>query len=191
MYGYIYLTTNLINGKRYIGQKKSDIFLKEKYLGSGLALKEAINKYGKENFTVELIEWCENEDELNEREKYWISFYNAVLNKSFYNEKSGGRGFSSKEISKWQKGSKRSEATKQRQSESKLGKNNPMYGRHHKDSSKKLISNALKTKHWNIGNKYGRAYFEGHKHTEESKEKIRISLTGSGQLAARSGRSCP
>lgn len=35
MYGYIYITTNLINGKRYIGQKKAKNFLAEGYLGSG------------------------------------------------------------------------------------------------------------------------------------------------------------
>ena len=178
MYGYIYLTTNLINGKRYIGQKKSNVFLHEKYLGSGFALKKAIEKYGKENFSVELIEQCKTEDELNIREKYWIDYYNAVLDKNFYNEKSGGRGFSSNEISKWQKGSKRNEHTKQLISESKVGKNNPMYGKHHKDSTKKLISEALKTSHWNYGNKYNRAYFQGHKHSEETKDKIRKSLTG-------------
>ena len=38
MYGYIYKTTNLVNGKIYIGQKKSDVFLGDKYLGSGKKL---------------------------------------------------------------------------------------------------------------------------------------------------------
>ena len=70
MYGYIYKTTNLINGKIYVGQKMSTVFLKEEYLGSGRYLNNAINKYGRENFKVELIEWCENSEILNEREKY-------------------------------------------------------------------------------------------------------------------------
>ena len=42
MYGYIYKTTNTVNNKIYIGQKKSEIFLKESYLGSGKYLKNAI-----------------------------------------------------------------------------------------------------------------------------------------------------
>lgn len=41
MYVYVYITTNLINGKRYIGQHRSNI-LDEKYLGSGKLLKNAI-----------------------------------------------------------------------------------------------------------------------------------------------------
>lgn len=44
MIGYIYKTTNLINGKIYIGQKRSKKFLKERYLGSGKILKKAIKK---------------------------------------------------------------------------------------------------------------------------------------------------
>ena len=43
----IYKTTNLINGKIYIGMSKNK---KENYLGSGIYLKYAIDKYGKENF---------------------------------------------------------------------------------------------------------------------------------------------
>lgn len=68
MYGYIYKTTNLINNKIYIGQKKSNEFLNEKYLGSGKILRQAIDKEGKQNFKVELLEECESAQELNERE---------------------------------------------------------------------------------------------------------------------------
>lgn len=56
MYGYIYKTTNLVNNKIYIGQKHSDKFLGNRYLGSGKRLREAVDKYGKECFTVELLE---------------------------------------------------------------------------------------------------------------------------------------
>ena len=93
MYGYIYETTNLINGKKYIGQKKSNIFLNENYLGSGKILNQAIKKYGKENFKVKLIEKCNSRDELNEREIYWISYYNAVNDKEYYNIGAGGTGW--------------------------------------------------------------------------------------------------
>lgn len=93
MYGFIYITTNRINGKRYIGQRKYDRTGKWKdYLGSGIYLKNAINKYGKENFTKEIIEECETKDKLNEQEKYWISFYDAVNNENFYNISNGGDG---------------------------------------------------------------------------------------------------
>ena len=48
-YGFIYITTNMVNGKRYIGQKKFCDGWKT-YLGSGKLLKKAIKKYCKENF---------------------------------------------------------------------------------------------------------------------------------------------
>lgn len=44
MFGYIYITENLINHKQYIGQKRSNKFLGTKYLGSGTYLKNAVNK---------------------------------------------------------------------------------------------------------------------------------------------------
>ena len=72
MVGYIYITTNHVNNKRYIGRRTSSVFLAENYLGSGIHLLNAVKKYGKENFTVELIEACETYDELVERETYYI-----------------------------------------------------------------------------------------------------------------------
>lgn len=43
MCGYIYLTTNLTNKKKYIGRKQSDKFLGTSYLGSGVHLKRKVN----------------------------------------------------------------------------------------------------------------------------------------------------
>lgn len=93
MYGFIYITTNHINGKRYIGQKKYDKqgYWKE-YLGSGLILAKAIEKYGRDNFSKEIIEECESKEKLNDREKYWISHYDAVNSDNFYNLALGGDG---------------------------------------------------------------------------------------------------
>lgn len=70
MYGYIYLTTNLINNKKYIGKHRATKFEPDKYIGSGKILKEAILKEGIENFSCELIDTAENKEELNNKEKY-------------------------------------------------------------------------------------------------------------------------
>ena len=83
-YGYIYITTNIINGRKYIGKHKSEIF-ETWYKGSGAKILEDFQKIGKENFTVELIEWCYSLEELNEREKFWINYYNAREDYNFYN----------------------------------------------------------------------------------------------------------
>jgi len=86
---FVYLTTNLINGKKYIGKQKDTNPL---YLGSGKILRIAIKKYSKINFKKEIIEECINESHLNEREKYWIAYYNAVESADFYNIAEGGMG---------------------------------------------------------------------------------------------------
>ena len=57
----IYKTTNLINGKIYIGQ---DLENNPNYFGSGLIFKKAILKYGKNNFKKEILEYCFNKQEL-------------------------------------------------------------------------------------------------------------------------------
>ena len=85
----VYKTTNLINGKQYIGK---DHYNNPTYLGSGKLLVKAIKKYGKENFQKEILEYCENDDHLAEREKYWISVYKACESKNFYNIVPGGYG---------------------------------------------------------------------------------------------------
>jgi len=85
----IYKTTNLINGKIYIGKDKHDNL---KYLGSGKRLNSSINKYGRENFEKVIIEYCESEKHMCDREKYWIAYYNSTCRSIGYNLTTGGEG---------------------------------------------------------------------------------------------------
>ena len=146
-YGFIYITTNKINGKKYIGQKKY-CGNYETYLGSGIALKNAIAKYGRENFTREIIEECGTKDELDEREKYWIKYYDATNSDNFYNITNGGDGgFGSGKNSPWY-GKHLSKETKDKLSKMKSGENNPFYGKTHSDEVKKRLSEkASKQRH--------------------------------------------
>lgn len=91
MFGYIYLTKNLVNNKVYIGKHKSDKY-DSKYYGSGLILKKAIKKYGINNFTNELIDKADSLEELNEKEKYYISKYKEEYGDKCYNISNGGDG---------------------------------------------------------------------------------------------------
>lgn len=91
MYGYIYKTTNLVNGKIYIGQKTSEIFI-ESYKGSGIILRKALDKYGEENFKVEILEECNSKDELDLAEKKWIKVLKATDDSTGYNIAEGGQG---------------------------------------------------------------------------------------------------
>jgi len=85
----IYLTTNNIKGKVYVGKYCGN---NEKYLGSGKYIKRAIKKYGKENFSRIILEDnITDHDYLCEREIYWIDFYDATDPLIGYNLGRGGR----------------------------------------------------------------------------------------------------
>lgn len=85
----IYITTNIINGKKYIGKDERN---NPNYLGSGIELKLAIKKYGKQNFIKETLAETINRYELQELEKYYIDYYNAQKSSIFYNIAPGGDG---------------------------------------------------------------------------------------------------
>lgn len=92
MWGYIYKTTNLINGKIYIGQHKSKS-LNDSYLGSGLKIKRAINKYGKENFSKEILSVVESKFQADVEEKFYIKMFRDAFSDEFlYNIADGGQG---------------------------------------------------------------------------------------------------
>lgn len=149
MYGYVYKTTNLLNGKIYIGQHKSLIHDK-KYFGSGKYIKRSLALHGVENFSNEILEWCDTVEELCEREIFWISKYNSLDNSIGYNIMKGGQagdctiGMSKEDYERYCK---------------KLqGKNNPMY----RSGERGIHPKGM----------------EGKKHTESTKKKIKDSLTG-------------
>lgn len=90
----IYVTKNLINGRKYIGK---DSYNDPNYLGSGSMFLEDVKKYGKENFKKEVLEYCTKET-LGEREEYWIDYFNAVKSKDFYNIRSKTSGWYNKDL---------------------------------------------------------------------------------------------
>jgi group I intron endonuclease len=86
---YVYLITNTINGKKYIGSsRKSQI--DENYYGSGKAIKDALKKYGKDNFTREIL-W-QGEGDARDIESQWLKHFNAKNNPTFYNMTNDARG---------------------------------------------------------------------------------------------------
>lgn len=96
----IYKITNQVNGKVYIGQSKN---IKDRWRNHKTRafndyesnscyeypLYRAIRKYGLENFSFEIIEEC-LPSELNEREKYWIKYYDSFNLENGYNQTQGG-----------------------------------------------------------------------------------------------------
>lgn len=84
----IYLTTNLINGKIYVGQDSKN---NPNYFGSGKSIQIAIEKYGRQNFHKEILQYCSSDDELNEMEIYWIDKLESTKRGIGYNICIGGK----------------------------------------------------------------------------------------------------
>jgi len=89
-YHYIYKTTNTLSGRYYIGMHSTDN-LEDGYLGSGTYLKRSINKHGKENHLIEILEFLNSRRELAAREKKIVSLQ-EIAKKQCMNLKVGGEG---------------------------------------------------------------------------------------------------
>lgn len=87
MYYVIYKTINLKNGKYYIGAHTTHK-IDDDYLGSGVALRRTIEKYGKENFTKEIIAQCTTKEEMYLLEEKLVDHTDAMS----YNMRRGGKG---------------------------------------------------------------------------------------------------
>ena len=88
-FGYVYLTTCLKTGKKYVGQRRKPQFDK-KYIGGGRLLQTVIDIYGRAAFKTEVLHWCKSQKELNEWERNEIFFYNT-LSPNGYNLEPGGK----------------------------------------------------------------------------------------------------
>jgi group I intron endonuclease len=84
---YIYKIINKVNGKWYIGKHNGR---DPNYFGSGKLLKQAVEKYGKDNFERIILE--EVIDDLDSREQFWIAETDAVNDPMSYNLANGGQG---------------------------------------------------------------------------------------------------
>lgn len=134
----IYKITNLKNGKVYIGQTTQTLKARmSRHITRALnethynyALCNAIRKYKPDSFKFEIIENVNDKSELNEREMYWIKYYNSTT-PSGYNMTEGGGGTN---------GYKHKEEDKAIMSSMKRGMykkdENPFYGKHHSEEQK-------------------------------------------------------
>ncbi len=119
----IYLVTNLINQMKYVGQttrtlkQRKSSHLSSSKKGSTYYLHRAIRKYGAENFKWEVIYNATSEEELNEKETYFIKEYNTN-SQDGYNLTEGGRGI---------RGWKHSELTKEKIKQCAIKNNSAQY----------------------------------------------------------------
>ena len=88
MYYIVYKITNLINQKFYIGCHKTSN-VNDDYMGSGKLIKNAIKKYGIENFQKDILFIFDNKEDMFNKEKELVT-EELVLNRNCYNVKLGG-----------------------------------------------------------------------------------------------------
>jgi group I intron endonuclease len=170
-FNFIYITTNLINGKQYIGDHSCDNLEKDKYyVGSGNILYEAIYKYGKKNFKREILEFFPTKQSAFDAQEKYIIEYNTLTPNGYNISPKGGmnvRGCCSEE-------------TKRKISEANRGKDTWMKGKHHTEEAKEKLRYKKSDEHRRkIGLKSkGRTPMKVKHHTEEAKEKIRQARIG-------------
>lgn len=87
---YIYKITNILNEKFYIGMHSTDD-LKDGYFGSGKYLWYSVQKHGKENHSLDILEYCENREELAKREAEIVTL-NLLNDPKCMNIRLGGEG---------------------------------------------------------------------------------------------------
>lgn len=155
-YGFVYKTTNLLNGKIYIGQKKytknNTLNPIPSYMGSGSIIKDEIKKFGKDNFKRDILCWCFNREEADALEKYFIKKYNTMNSNIGYNIVSGGQIHIPKELI------------------GLYGEKNPNYGNRWTDEQKLKMSILAKSR-----NTYGENNPNyGNKWSKEQKHKMSI-----------------
>lgn len=162
--GIIYLITNIVNDKKYVGQTRQQLnkrwlaHITESKVYSDRPLYRAINKYGLDNFKIRILEEC-NADLLNEREVWWIDFYNSYH--GGYNATTGGEYF------------EHTEETKQKISET-------MSDVYRSDKWKQSISVGLKNK-LERGEKWG-MFLQKNVGGTHAKRKIQGTNTKTGEI---------
>lgn len=184
----IYLLTNTVNGKQYVGQTSHGLDIRwlqhcrRAHRGNPQHLYNAIRKYGTDAFIREILEHTTIED-INDREIYWIAELNTKENG--YNMTDGGEGkkgcvVSEETRAKMSKalsgenhpfyGKKLSVEHRAKLSASLSGANSPWYGKPRSEDTRKKISATLKEKISGANNP-----FYGKKHSEETKAKLRAA----------------
>ena len=153
LYNYVYISTNKLNGKQYIGSHFGEE--NDSYFGSGKVLLKALKKYGKSNFKKEILEVCDTSMNLLLETKY-IEEYDTLQPKGYNVSPTGGH----------QKNGKLSEKTKQKlrkpkTDEAKKNMSESRKGMTFSDKHKENIRKSkLGNKHPNFGKKRDRRIVE-------------------------------
>ena len=176
MSNYTYIVTNKLNGKVYVGSHSWEgTGVDPNYYGSGKIIKQAVKKYGKENFQIEVLYFYDTVEECRADEERILTEYDVKNCPHSYNCKNSAIGWTSEDMT----GRTHTEDTKKKISQALRGENNPMYGRTLSDESRKKMSQAKKGENNPM---YGRT------RTENTRNKIAIAKGGKPFAAIKDGK---
>lgn len=201
-HGYVYLITNTVNGKVYVGQTTGSVEerWKQHVLASGrinYRLYYAIRKYGADKFCLETIAACSDQASLDKTEDLYILISQGLRQDKGYNLKRGGRtGKLSEEtcrkMSAAHKGKPKSEAhrlamepvweARRQNPVSMSGENNPFYGRKHSpETLAKMCGREFSVEHRkNIGLAHAGEKGGRYRHDVSTPVMVALYLSGIG-----------
>ena len=166
---YVYVILNKINLKLYFGSHSWDgEGLDKNYYGSGKIIKQAVKKYGKDNFIVYPIKFYDTIEECRQAEEELLKKYDISNNQYCYNIKNGAIGWTSEDVT-----------GEKHPLYGKRGKDSPRYGKTHTENTRKKMSQAKK------GEKHP---FYGRTLSEEHRNKISQALGGKPFAAIKDGK---
>lgn len=164
----VYLITNTLNGKKYVGQSKciTRRFNRHKRAArtknkrEAFYLHNAIAKYGVENFKFEVLLYADDSDFINLMEQRIIAGYNTLAPFGYNLDTGGGVSRKLSEVARkklngrtaWNKGIPATEEQKKKQSESMMGRASPQKGKARTQAQKDKQSASMKGRPaWNKG----------------------------------------
>lgn len=162
----IYKTTNLLNGRYYIGMHEAAC-VDDGYLGSGRRIKAEIKKYGRENFKREIIKELGTRQEMIEAEAMLVT-EDLRQDPLCLNLKNGGSGGQDQSVAvaNWQ-------SEEYRQSQAEGLRKKWQTDENYRLTTVEHSSETMKRTHAAGKIKYDT--FTGRKHSEETKQKMRES----------------
>lgn len=165
-FNFVYITTNIVNGKQYIGDHSTDN-IDDGYIGSGKYLHRSIKKYSKENFDIEILEYFKTKQEAFDAQEKYIIEFNTLSPNGYNISPKGGYGVPGSFLNEETK-QKISKTLKELPQEIKNTRGAARKGKKFSDESIKKIKLAHEGQiPWNVGIPM----------SEESKQKISTALS--------------
>lgn len=179
IYGFVYITTCLENGKIYIGQTTN--WKDASYKGSGELFRRALKKYGKNKFKRRILRICYSQKELNTWEYVFIKKYKSQ-------DKSIGYNIAEGDVLSSEHNPAKLPEVREKMSRAKKGRESSFKGKHLSSEAKRKISDkkrgrkmseSFREKMRIIGKERG-GFMSGKHHTEKTKERLSEIFSGKG-----------